>query len=773
MKKIRIFNKLISLVVLASLITSTLYGCSSKGNGLENVNLNVSTNNIDTEALVEAVVANIEDDIQEDALTLSFDVEDYEGDAEALVYGLLQREFGFGYDVFTAYADLPNGETVCGIAYTDYSEYYANDDESEVYFMTGLLPFYGELNVSDEDFNSGLLLHDMNFESEGTSFVWKYKSSMFMEHCVYSNQYIQYGVDDNGIITYSKEDYSDGIYDESIGSLYSYDEKRYLYDVDGGESVPLKGEALSMEIDYDALEDEINNIIAEQNSLFSNMDIQFELYFAKEAVTNYLLSMQEETFLGYNVDELVELSKNIDTSEFIQLSPDGIEIINIEDMPGSGASALTKWIVGTTCVIAVGVGMVASYVGKTCPALSAAGGALAGVGIEIFMQVVVDNNSLDDINWRKVAIAAVSGAISGLIGPYVKATFDPNTFRYEFVDSLLDGIVGGIEYSVNAWLDGEQGKVILQSFGEGLAIGFGMSAAFKSLGKGLGKIADDIAPDVSKFTQRIKPKTNSKIAKLTATISNAVSGVADKLNKLEKRLDDPNNIFRSKYVSDRFSARAKAYAFYKEERARWLKESVDTLENDGTYYDMSGKLVTKKDLYQIATDAKDGKTVFYVVIDGKKVEYKKINGVVSQIYDSNEYPTVTLKNAMTNVRDANYDMASEEFIKMWKKDRGSIPESILADLKANNWDIDTIEAEDLSKIIKSNSEWVYHENIDLKTITLVETKIHTPGKGGINHFGGRALADRLKAEQGKKMIDALDGFHFGENGYLDNLIPAA
>ena len=74
-------------------------------------------------------------------------------------------------------------------------------------------------------------------------------------------KYVKYGINDDGVISYTAEDFSRDICDESIGSLYSYDESKYLFESDLGEYVNISGESLFGTIDYDALEAEVNSCV--------------------------------------------------------------------------------------------------------------------------------------------------------------------------------------------------------------------------------------------------------------------------------------------------------------------------------------------------------------------------------------------------------------------------------------------------------------------------------------------------------------------------------
>ena len=259
MKRRKIFVKrTISMLLMVVMLVSLMSGCGSKNteesisNEIKEEMIGNTTNeileNLHLQQGTDSSEINNSEDIQNylstnevievsEAFYFSDNWEDYIGDMETFVYGLIANELSYKYDVFPACVELMDSTYIYGIAYTDYTECYTNEDKSECYFTAGFLPFYGELEIPEEEFQSGLILTNMDFESENTSFIWTYASSAYTQHCVVYEQYLQYGVDDNGYITFQTEEYVKGQCDETLGSLYSYDEAKYLYDVDLGNGM--------------------------------------------------------------------------------------------------------------------------------------------------------------------------------------------------------------------------------------------------------------------------------------------------------------------------------------------------------------------------------------------------------------------------------------------------------------------------------------------------------------------------------------------------------
>ena len=296
--------------------------------------------------------------------TFSENWEDYKGDLETFVYGAIEDLLAFRYDVFPGDAELEDGTVISGICYTDYSECYTDESETEVCIKAGMIPYYGEEKIPEEEFEKGIVLENIEYEDENTTFILSMQSAPFKEHCVIYGKYLTYGVGDDGKVEYEAVDYVRGECDESLGALYSYDEQRFVFDNEVGQylDVSVMTDSLSAGIDYDALKKEIDHVLETQDKNFSSMHIASYVSISQEAVKSYFLSLQQETFFGYDVKDLIKASRNIDVDECIQITENGLNYVDYTRTAGKSASALTKWLVGTGCVIAIAVGIVGSRV---------------------------------------------------------------------------------------------------------------------------------------------------------------------------------------------------------------------------------------------------------------------------------------------------------------------------------------------------------------------------------------------------------------------------
>ena len=149
-------------------------------------------------------------------------------DYEAFVYDQLLSDYSLIYDTFDASITLPDGSEIYGIGYSDLSCYFESMDKTKGYFPAGFISFDENTIVSEDDLETGLEIKNLSYQNDDFSFVFAYKTEPYLEHCVYEGKYIQYGVDAFGRAIHKEENYSKEVCDTSLGSLYSYDDYKYI-----------------------------------------------------------------------------------------------------------------------------------------------------------------------------------------------------------------------------------------------------------------------------------------------------------------------------------------------------------------------------------------------------------------------------------------------------------------------------------------------------------------------------------------------------------------
>ena len=126
-------------------------------------------------------------------------------------------------------------------------------------------------------------------------------------HFVYKNTYIKYYIESSNRIVYETIDNQKGNYDLSLGSLYDYDTKMYLYDESiYGDYKSHSGIALLGEEDYNRLEQTLKDQVEVQREAGYKVDEYKIVYISPDAVQAYIDSEEEATFFGYNVSDLTE-----------------------------------------------------------------------------------------------------------------------------------------------------------------------------------------------------------------------------------------------------------------------------------------------------------------------------------------------------------------------------------------------------------------------------------------------------------------------------------
>ena len=719
-------KKVLSLFLVVALLVTLLSGCATNGNETSEKQNTPQSNTSPTAEPTGNPVTPAGGIVSAgytvyphgSELQTSDNWEDFVGRLDAFVYGLIATDLGNNFDVFPAEVILPDGREVCGIAYTDYTECYTDEDERSGYVSAGFLSSIGDDGITQEEFDSGLEIENLEVPEESFSLLMAYRSEPFTSHCVVFGQYLTYGVDDTGCIFYENQPYQKGQCDESLGALYSYDESRFLFDPDVGNFLPITGDSLLEQVDFSEIEKEINDILAEQDKNFATVDTEQCIAIAQEAVTSYLLSMQEETFLGYDVKTLVELAEELDPRDCFRITDEGLIVITVKPVFRE-ASTLMKWLVGASTGVVFVVASIGSTCAKTCPVISASFGAIAGTAVEIFMQVVIENADVRDINWDTVALASVTGAIAGFLYPHFGA-FDK--FSYQAIDTLLDGTLGGAERVLRAILNGSDWNSAIDQFGTGFLISAGLSVGVKVFAKLAGGAISKAASGRSRAAQAGKTST------LTGKI-------ADKLKALQKKFD--GSIFHSEKLA-------------RKHIQGQITTSVRALS--GTFEDMDGNMLTKDNLAQRALKAKNGDQIGFIFKDGEQRPLVVWNNTVTADFTQDAVEIIAVSKKLVNNRNANYKNAAEVLLEQYQKNQKAVPAEILKLVNQAGYDIQDIGVNDFVDIIKK-SEYVFHECADMTTVMIINRAVHEQ----LRHAGGYSVAKAYEIAAGKFYFTKLSG----------------
>ncbi len=738
-------KRIIALLLVLMMSVSLLSGC-----GKTDVADDSPVPGITTEEIADIITEEIQNYTEEthsdtdsiieqgEEVVISDDWHDYVGDIDTFVYGLLVNEYNNVYDVFNAMIELPDGSDIYGFAYTDYDTYFESDDGIG-YFPAGFIGLIGEESIPSVYANEGLEIVDLDYDDEDCRFVYAYDCSDFTEHCVIWGQYLKYGVK-AGVITYACTEFSKEKCDESIGALYSYDDGKYLYDPEVGDYVRVTGSSISESIDYDELQTKIDDILNNQDQYFSNVDIEESAYLAQEAFESYLLSMQEEKFMGYDVKELIKISSELDPMECIQLTPDGMLIIDAtETLPENSPSDFTKWMTGICCGLVV-VGCIALDI--FVPALAPLSGAIMSAAIEVFSEVVMQNNQIKNVNWAKVGVAAVSGALIAWACPAAAASTTTKavsilgkTFSKGATTTISkicgyavlafsNAIVAGSTNAAFAYLDGKSSDSIYDAFLMGAAIGGAMTIA--------ASIAAEAGSVAMKALKNAHP--NNWLSNLGDKASTFIGNhqVPLKNTKLEEVLV-PKSIHQAAE-----SAWEELYAAEKPLYVKRVNQLPSDNNSDGLkLVDNNGNKISKSDVYSNKGNCK---------IDLSECNDKDVINAINA-KGGGEYSYLDVENGVVDMskfsegkfvpRDgisSNRDLNMTNFYNDLAENNNKIPESIMSQMKEAN--IDTSSSTQIKKFIKT--KWTLHET-ESGYVEFVDKYVH----GVVGHYGGVGRAEAL------------------------------
>ena len=751
-KYTRIVYRILSLLLIVVISTSNLLGCAKKEVPVQEYN---EETNIDTEAIAEVITNEIKEELAAQAeneevsappVSISTNWEDYVGDLDTFVYGLLSAEYSSRYDVFKACIDLDDDTTVYGLGFSDYAGVFESD-ANETYFPAGFLAFIGEPSIPSDSIEEGLVINNLDCDDD-YDFVYAYETSPYLEHCIIWDQYLKYGIDEGGRITYESSEYIKGECDEDLGALYSFDEQRYVYDPDIGDYQYITGKSLYTDIDYSELEAEVNRILEEQDINFSQVDIDSAIQISQDAVDAFLLGLQKETFMGYDADTLREAASNLDPKECIQITPEGMVIIDAVMPSQETPSAVMKWVTGITCGIVV-VGCIALDV--FCPALAPLSGAIASAAIEVFMEVVINNQTISNVNWAKVGVAAVSGALlawccpmlaagaSGgivkvlgktLSGTALKAVGELTGYA---VLAVSNGIVSGATGAAFTLIDGGSNAEAFEAFKMGALIGGALTIGVSAIAAGVSAGGGALAKIIN------NKYPNNWFEKATTAAGAFIKGHQIHFS------EDIEKVLVPKSIHQATEAAIREVTIQQCGGDAVLADKILQLPSDSNknfvLKDADGNIIKKADLA-----AKKGEGVITLSDNcdpkiakewaEKGITEVRITNGDPQFAPFSEY-TFKPGNGITPNRTENMTEYRKELANLWTENNDLIPPQVKAELQRQDIPLDNFTGKQLEEVF-STLKLTLHEGTD-GNVYLMSRIVHS----SFGHYGGVALAKAL------------------------------
>lgn len=283
--------------------------------------------------------------------------------------------YSLGYDVFPANAVFGD-VTVKGFAYCSYDEVFEKQGDSKLYIGCGFLPIFGEPQLAEKDIESGVEIEPIVEEGEKSSeygFILSFEETFGPIHFIAHDKYITYKVKDYKI-EYSIKENVASEYDLELGYLYNYDLEQPVYDPDlNGGTLTTVADAFSIiqGVDYDYALDSAHITIAQQNDNYVTVDTMQVLYISREAINEYMVHNQDESYLGIPAETLQQLESQLNDTLFYYV--DGNGELQVAEVPPDPEPNIFKLIM-SIIQITVGAILVVTGVGTAAGLMMMAGG---------------------------------------------------------------------------------------------------------------------------------------------------------------------------------------------------------------------------------------------------------------------------------------------------------------------------------------------------------------------------------------------------------------
>ncbi len=367
----------------------------------------------------------------------------------------------YGYDVFNAVAHTDRG-TDFGLAYCDYNEAYALPGDSKTYLSTGFFGMFADETVSTSE--SAVYVSPLNREADEIhDSIYGYVVAFSEEglpdgHFVASGKYVIYSVSE-GTVDIDVRDNLPHNYDLSLGKLYDYDSGEPIYiplaDI---SSAPIGYVPLTEAIDTQAVKSNLYSVIEEQEKNGYRLESLTVAYISLDTL-NALSGVltQTDTLNGFSFDALNRIDYD-GSSQYLHFNADGsISVKDFPPFPSLTSKSFTDWLVDGL-VLTGGAAIAVVSLVFMGPSGGVIAGAVIGAGVEYFMQTAIEGKTFAEVNWNKVGILAISGAVGAMV---------PCAGTMGFIAA---GAVGGITDAALTAVDGGSFEDILHSAGEGALI---------------------------------------------------------------------------------------------------------------------------------------------------------------------------------------------------------------------------------------------------------------------------------------------------------------
>ena len=640
--------------------------------------------------------------------------EDYAEDPETVAIGMVTRYLGQKYNVFYGVIDTEDYGSLYGLAYTDYENPYVNSETGVSTYNTGFIAFNSECTIPEAIRDDGLIIYNLEEEKDGIQYVYSLEIEPYKTHLISGEKYIVFGIDETQTLFFETPDEVD----ESLGGLYSFKEERF---VSGSENDYVVTDSV---LDVDPTSKATIKKVLETMSSGFAIDLTSIYGYIENAITsvkNVLYNLEDQTILGYKPQQIKNVLNQMGSwipKDIICIKNNTLELA--ASTPEGSPTNTVKWMIGIATLIIFIANLVIQTIGNkiktTHPAIAVlikgASGAVTAAMMDIFVDTVIHSKSFSEINWNKILISAISGAISSFTGV------------------LGDAVVAGVTNAIFSLMDGESILNVALSFVSGFVISLALSAIISVLMKPIEAIVSKIARSIkirqlkkeiiAQFGDMVDDQTATEIACTRYATKAVGDGTTD---SLLTGVDEVRKKFYGQLPAD-------------DNLNIGLIDDAGSFISKNAYFESNSK-VAKLALKDTASD--EFKAVWKKCLGSLDATLDVINGEINFRKVALAVVDFPERVISTEREKTNFKIFDKALANKWTDNPSEIPQEAMDFFLKHGKDplVEGLEDTDI-RLLRTSLKYTIHETAE-GTMMLVPAALHAK----LSHAGGVALTKYL------------------------------
>ena len=382
-KMVHLFSLILSLI-LAFSCTACKYTSDKNLNEVINESL-VEDNLVDEgiELLNDSLASNTYEQFSvymSQAVLYSHSISEEE--AYTMAVGCIENDIitATGCETKFGYVYVNEETIIPGYIFTDWS---VANDEGQTIYNAGFLQLKEQsssaLEITEDMVAKGLIACAEGLKD--VSFLVNQYTLLDSFSFVYSGKYVKYFQKSPYVVEIGVNEDKRSNYDETIQSLYDYDNEKYIWEDLEYKSISANSYFSDEAKAYELARKTVSDIISLQDKNGKQMEVATIIIYVDENINQYLIDSQIGVVNGYSIDELDKIEKTLDNNQFLVVSPDGVTICTVPTVQELADQRVANgWIRAITgALILVGSAIVTvATCGAGAPALITAVAVVSG-----------------------------------------------------------------------------------------------------------------------------------------------------------------------------------------------------------------------------------------------------------------------------------------------------------------------------------------------------------------------------------------------------------